>query len=76
MSKINRFLINIIGELSSPTYGELYSSQIIKENCATVQLRSGSRFKILIEELEPSQTAYVDEEEMSREEFIEKYGDD
>jgi hypothetical protein len=76
MSKTKRFLNKILEQLDSCTYGEVYSSKIIEENCATVQLRSGSRFKILIEELEPSQTAYVDGEEINREEFIKRWEDD
>lgn len=76
MSKTKRFLNKTLEQLNSCTYGEVYSSEIVEENCAIVRLKSGSKFKILVEELEPSQIAYRNDEEMSREEFIRRWEDD
>lgn len=76
MSKTERFLKNIIDELTcSSCWDEFWSSE--KDgNSAVITLRSGSRFKVSIEELKPTIAHDYEGKEMNREEFIEQWGDD
>lgn len=77
MSKVESFLQTVIDEVKySPTYGEYFSSKI-EGNTVIITTHSGSRYKVSFEELEPTIAHnYEDDKEMSREDFVEKYGDD
>ncbi len=77
MSKIKSFLKTVIDEVKlSPTYGEYFSSKI-EGNTVVITTYGGSRYKVSFEELEPTIAHdYSNDKEMSREDFIEKYGDD
>ena len=76
MSKIERFLKNVIDELKCSSCWDEFWNAKKDGDCAIITLRSGTRFKISVEELEPTTAHDYDDQEMGREEFIEKYGDD